>query len=126
MNSDLEALQKQLDNARNNLRMIQERKSEYTMAQDVPLDLIQNERHWQAEIDWLQERINATRDNTSLASKLQGDLKTTLIIALVGILVFGLIVVLAIATGAMSEIFDQAPTPATPSYHDQTVLSRHD
>jgi hypothetical protein len=125
VSNDLEALQKQLDHAHNNLRLIQERKSEYATTQDIPPDLIQNEQRWQAEVDRLQGRINDIKRSTSLASRLKGDLKTTLLIALGGILVFGLVVVLALATGALSEIFDQGSTPTTLSYHDQTVLSRH-
>jgi hypothetical protein len=125
MSNDLETLQKQLDNARNNLRLIQERKSEYAIAEDVPLDLIQNERHWEAEIERLEKHTHGTRQSSSLASRLKGDLKTTLLIGLGGILVFGLVVVFAIATGALSEIFDQGFTPTIPSYHEQTVLSRH-
>jgi hypothetical protein len=125
MSNDLETLQKQLEHARNHLRLIQERKSEYTMAQDVPQDLLQSERHWQAEVDRLQGRIQSTRHSTSLASRLKGDLKTTLLIALGGILVFGLVVVFAIASGALSEIFDQGSTPTTPGYYNQTVLSRY-
>jgi hypothetical protein len=62
MNDELEDLQQQLANARENLRFIQVRISEYTLAQNVPLDLRKNERRLKREINQLQEDIREIKE----------------------------------------------------------------
>ena len=42
--SELASLRRQLAEARENLRLIQERKSEYVMGTDIPLQLVEEER----------------------------------------------------------------------------------
>jgi hypothetical protein len=54
---DLQSLRRQLASARENLRLIQERKAEYVLGTDVPLDLIKEERHLQERIAELEREI---------------------------------------------------------------------
>jgi len=42
--SELASLRRQLAEARENLRLIQERKSQYVMGTDIPLQLVEEER----------------------------------------------------------------------------------
>lgn len=56
---ELDGLQRQLTNAKKNLRAIQERKSEYALAEDIPLELVQNERRLETEITRLEKEIAA-------------------------------------------------------------------
>lgn len=54
---ELASLQTQLEKARENLRLISERKSEYVMQLDVPLDLIKQESKWEQRISGLEQEI---------------------------------------------------------------------
>ena len=54
---DLPSLQRQLGNKQETLLLIQERKSEYALSTDVPLDLIREERDVQEEIAALEAKI---------------------------------------------------------------------
>ena len=51
------SLRRQLAKARDNLRLIQERKSQYVMETDVPLQLIREEQHLLERIEELERRI---------------------------------------------------------------------
>jgi len=51
------SLRSQLENARENLRLIRERKSEYVMETAVPLDLIKQERRLEEQIAGLEGRL---------------------------------------------------------------------
>lgn len=57
--AELESLRRQLTEARENLRLIQERKSAFVMDTDVPLDLIKQERRTRKRIEELEQRIRA-------------------------------------------------------------------
>jgi hypothetical protein len=57
MNDDITSLQRQLANAEENLRLIQERKSEYVSEEDIPLQLIKNERKLVERIAELRQRL---------------------------------------------------------------------
>jgi hypothetical protein len=54
---ELEGLQRQLANAEENLRLIQERKSEYVSEEEIPLQLIKNERKLVDRIAELRQRL---------------------------------------------------------------------
>jgi hypothetical protein len=54
---DLLSLQHQLDSARENLRLIQERKAEYVLSVEAPLQLLKEERHWQDVIAELEQAM---------------------------------------------------------------------
>jgi len=51
------SLQSQLEHARENLRLIHERKSEYVMGTAIPLDLIKQERRLEEQIAGLEARL---------------------------------------------------------------------
>jgi hypothetical protein len=51
------SLRSQLENARENLRLIRERKSQYVMETAIPLDLIKQERRLEEQIAGLEERL---------------------------------------------------------------------
>jgi len=55
--SEAESLRRQLTEARENLRLIEERRSEYVMSTDVPLQLIKEERRLQERIAKLERRL---------------------------------------------------------------------
>ena len=55
--SELASLRRQLAEARENLRLIQERKSQYVMETDIPLDLIKRERQLVERIAELEQRV---------------------------------------------------------------------
>jgi tetratricopeptide (TPR) repeat protein len=57
MHDDLDSLQQQLANAEGNLQLIQERKSEYVQAEDIPLSMIKNERRLQQQIADLRAKL---------------------------------------------------------------------
>jgi hypothetical protein len=57
MNDDIASLQRQLANAEENLRLIRERKSEYVSEEDIPLQLIKNERKLVERIAELRQRL---------------------------------------------------------------------
>ncbi len=56
---DLTSLRRQLAEARENLRLIQERKDQYVLSTDVPLQLVKEERRWLDRIAELEERLAA-------------------------------------------------------------------
>lgn len=74
MDDTLSSLQKQLAEAEENLRLIQERRSEYVQAIDVPLQLIKDERRLERRVRWLKRRIvelrpiNVLREATKLVT----------------------------------------------------------
>jgi len=55
--SDLASLRRQLAEARENLRLIQERKSEYVLGTDIPLQLVKEERQLLERIQELEQRV---------------------------------------------------------------------
>jgi hypothetical protein len=55
--SDLEALRRQLDKERKNLLLIEERRAEYIIDTEVPLNLVRQERHTRERIEELKRRI---------------------------------------------------------------------
>jgi hypothetical protein len=63
--AELVALQRQLVQAEDNLGNIQERKSEYLLAQDIPLQLIRDERRFEEEIARLKADIDEKTTATS-------------------------------------------------------------
>jgi nucleotide-binding universal stress UspA family protein len=56
---DLASLRRQLAEARENLRLIQERKAEYVLSTDVPLQIVKEERHLLDRIAELEQRLAA-------------------------------------------------------------------
>jgi nucleotide-binding universal stress UspA family protein len=56
---DLPSLRRQLAEARENLRLIQERKNEFVLSTDVPLQLVKEERRWLDRIAELEQRLAA-------------------------------------------------------------------
>jgi hypothetical protein len=56
---DLDSLHRQLDDARENLRIIQESIAKYVRRTDVPPQLIKDERHWLDEIAELEQQLAA-------------------------------------------------------------------
>jgi|GEM_PF-2434428 len=67
MDEGLQSLRKQLAEAEYNLRLIQERKSEYVLETDVPLQLIKEERRLLKLIEKLQQSINELEKPTAPA-----------------------------------------------------------
>ena len=59
---DLSSLQRQLAEARENLRLIQERKGEFVLSTDVPLQLVKEERRWLDRIAELEQQLAAQSD----------------------------------------------------------------
>jgi len=55
--SELASLRHQLAEARKNLRLIQERKSEYVLGTDIPLQLVKEERELPDNIEVLEQRV---------------------------------------------------------------------
>jgi hypothetical protein len=56
---DRASLQRQLNEARKNLRLIEERKVEYVVSTSIPLDLIRSERELRERIAELEQRLAA-------------------------------------------------------------------
>jgi nucleotide-binding universal stress UspA family protein len=56
---DLTSLRRQLAEARENLRLIQERKAEFVLSTEVPLQLVKEERRWLDRIAELEQRLAA-------------------------------------------------------------------
>jgi nucleotide-binding universal stress UspA family protein len=56
---DLSSLRRQLAEARENLRLIQERKGEFVLSTDVPLQLVKEERRWLDRIAELEQQLAA-------------------------------------------------------------------
>jgi hypothetical protein len=63
-NLELVSLHRQLAEAKENLRLIRERKSEYVQEEDIPLQLIKNERRTQRRIDELEQQIEELEQST--------------------------------------------------------------
>ena len=63
--SELASLHRQLAAVRENLRLIQERKSQYVMGTDVPLQLIKEEQQLLERIKELEQRIRRTEPATA-------------------------------------------------------------
>jgi hypothetical protein len=61
---ELSSLQHQLENKKETLLLIQERKSEYALSTDIPLDLIRQERDVREEIAALEAQIKALEQST--------------------------------------------------------------
>jgi len=61
MNDHLESLQRELAEARENLALILERKAEYVLSVDIPLQLIKEERRWVRRIRELEQQIDQDR-----------------------------------------------------------------
>lgn len=61
MPSDMKSLQHQLNQAWENLALIQKRMSEYVLGTDVPLQLVKEERRLESRIRWLERRIGELR-----------------------------------------------------------------
>jgi hypothetical protein len=51
------SLQRQLVNARENLRLIEENESEYVVRASVPPQLIKDERYWRDRIEYLETKL---------------------------------------------------------------------
>ena len=56
---DLSSLQRQLAEARKNLRLIQDRKGEFVLSTDVPLQFVKEERRWLDRIAELEQQVAA-------------------------------------------------------------------
>ena len=57
MADDVESLRRQLSEAQDNLRLIEERMAQYVLAVDVPLQLVKGKERLEARMADLQERI---------------------------------------------------------------------
>lgn len=72
MAGQTEALERQLEEARENLALIQERMSQYVLSTDIPLQLVREERRLERRVRWLERRIaelrpiNVLREATKL------------------------------------------------------------
>jgi flagellar biosynthesis chaperone FliJ len=72
MSDDIQSLRRQLAEVEENLRLIQERKTEYVQATDVPLQLIKDEQRLEAQIADLRERLAVCQEPlTQLYEQLQ-------------------------------------------------------
>ena len=60
--NDIASLQQQLAEARENLRLIEERIAQYVQETEVPLQLIRDERHWRTRIAELEQVLAGTAD----------------------------------------------------------------
>lgn len=63
-----ESLRRQLAEARENLHLIQERKSEFVMSTNVPLDLIKEERRTKRRIEELEQQVEEQEQFSSAPS----------------------------------------------------------
>ena len=73
MSDDIQSLRRQLTEAEENLRLIQERKAEYVPETDEPLHLIKGERRLEVQIADLRERLEVCQEPlTRLYKQLQG------------------------------------------------------
>jgi len=66
--SDLASLRRQLAEARENLRLIQERKSEFVMGTDIPLQLVKEERQLLERIEELEQRVERSEGTSEQAA----------------------------------------------------------
>jgi len=110
LGSNAKSLKRRLAEAEENLRLIQERKSEYVQAADVPLQLIKDERRLVQEIEALQTQL----EQLPLAPARPRARTIAAGIA-------GLALVLAVGAAALGVLLPQGPTTAEPS--SSTALS---
>ena len=68
--SELASLRRQLAEARENLRLIQERKSEFVMGTDIPLQLVKEERQLLERIEELEQRVERSEGPSEQAAGL--------------------------------------------------------
>jgi outer membrane protein assembly factor BamB len=77
---DVASLRRQLGEARENLRLIEERKSQYVMAVDVPLQLVKEERRLRERIAELERQlagaVPAGAGGVAVGGDVQGDVIT--------------------------------------------------
>jgi len=66
--SDLASLRRQLAEDRENLRLIQERKSEFVMGTDIPLQLVKEERQLLERIEELEQRVERSEGTSEQAA----------------------------------------------------------
>jgi formylglycine-generating enzyme required for sulfatase activity len=66
--SDLASLRRQLAEARENLRLIQERKFEFAMETDIPLQLIKEEKQLLERIEELEQRVERSEGTSEQAA----------------------------------------------------------
>ena len=66
--SELASLRRQLAEARENLRLIQERKSEYVLGTDIPLQLVKEERQLLERIEELEQRVERSEGPSEQAA----------------------------------------------------------
>ncbi len=78
MDEKLQSLRKQLAEAEYNLRLIQERKSEYVLETDIPLQLIKEERRLLKLIEELQQSIGRLEKPTAPAGGNKHDWRSVL------------------------------------------------
>jgi len=67
---ELASLHRQLAEARENLRLIQERKSQYVMETDVPLQLVKEEQQLLEHIEELEQRVESSEGPSEQAARL--------------------------------------------------------
>jgi WD40 repeat protein len=63
---DRSFLEEQLAQARENLRLVQERKDEYIESEEIPLNLIKTERRWKKRIEELETQLAQLSETPSL------------------------------------------------------------
>ncbi len=56
---EIESLQRQLKEAQENLRLIEERKAEYVLETDIPLQLLREERRKRELIEELKHKLGS-------------------------------------------------------------------
>jgi diadenosine tetraphosphatase ApaH/serine/threonine PP2A family protein phosphatase len=67
--SELASLRRQLAEARENLRLIQERKSEYVLGTDIPLQLVKQEQELLKRIEELEQRVQGSEGTSKQATR---------------------------------------------------------
>jgi formylglycine-generating enzyme required for sulfatase activity len=67
----LESLRRQLKAARENLLLVQERKAEYVLSTNIPLDLVKEERRLKREIADLEQQISDLETTTEVGGRIQ-------------------------------------------------------
>ena len=82
MPTEMEFLQSQIDKVEQSLRLIEERKSEYTLKTDIPLDLIREEEEKRERLSDLRRRLEAlsgavTEDRDTLRKSAVATIKKT-------------------------------------------------
>jgi hypothetical protein len=112
-----ESLKHRLAEAEENLRLIQERKSEYVQAADIPLQLIKDERRLVQTIDALRAQLE------QLPPPQEGEppIPTRPRARTIAAGIAGLALVLAVGAAALGVLLPQGPTTTEPS--SSTALS---